>query len=114
MYILFHIPTFLACIFITYLYGTCLAILQQGQVWDVGTFSASIYSSMGMSWNYIWLFMFCLLPLFNATLNPVLYYCRMQPFREYILVQVTGAGELLHRGRRGIAEFPLKIGKINM
>ena len=83
VYILFNIPTFAKAVFLSYLYGEGLRLYlvdEEGFYLFVGR----VYGEFGDFWNYSWLGVYALLPLLNATTNPLVYYHRMAPFRRWV------------------------------
>ena len=70
----------------------------------------------GTDFKTIFRNLYILTRLLASTESQTLYFrtCSKRPRYHLALHLPSPTGALLYRGRRGIAEFPLKIGKINM
>ena len=90
VYVLFNLPALAKGIYLTYIYATSYHHLARNDTYqEFYEFSMKTYQKYGRyGWDYIWLFVYTVLPVCKSVISPALYFWRIKSFRKS-MIQLT-------------------------
>ena len=113
VYVLFNLPTLAKGIYLTYLYGMSYHHLVSNDTYrEFYHFSLGTYSGYGRyGWDYIWMFVYSILPVCKSVLGPPLYIWRMKTFRKSVVVTISTVNRGTGIKGKGYRVLSIKAGK---
>ena len=86
-YVIFNLPALAMTVYLAYIYCRCLVLIYSPHYTQIALnqYAIAVYATFGPAWPYVWLLVYGVFPVLNSTVNPLLYWWRMEHFRVFLM-----------------------------